>query len=533
MTLPDESRNVHLMDPRGRIVRIQDVEVEWLGSSFTSGCACLLYRMGPFDVILWVRPHEPAGSRRCFFTVGDLDASYTVFPPGGEPHAQQIEAVRTLALRFFERHPEIRGESLRSTEFASVEQVVEGVPVTGGCRARLVGVRGGALALRLDSETGDRQATCLIGPRADHGPGILGWSLQVERQGHWEQHHLDALQGYLLDVVSAIAVNLGLGSDWGQLSSPSAVVDIDLRKRGNRRVLEPDIPGDVEGRLDVRISIPSHCDQDCTYCEGRTGDAEIPPDDQVLQDIREITQRLRPLVEGGVAVNLVLLGDDVLNSPVILDVVRSLATIPPESVSFTTPGTRLADPLFARALAGSCPSLSVTLTLNGPDNATHDDVAGRQGAFKDLMRALANCREAGIGVALHHILTASTLPNLGATLEAAGVMGVPLTLVLFGTEPQYSREFVKRNLPSPELWLGALNEHRGKALKALTGTKNFPLCSLPVWARDLAVFEGATLPDDPKSTPKPCRDCGVFGEPCPGPGNGYLERLGTGWLTSL
>lgn len=514
-------------------MRIGGVDVEWLGSTLIPGFACLLYRLDRFDVILWARPHEHGRAEPCFFTVGDLDVSYTVHPIGGEPEARQIEAVRTLALRFFERHPEIGKESLRGAEAGSVEQVVDGVAVPAGHGARVVGARGGALAVRLESVTGDRQATCLMGPREERIPGILGWTLRVERQGRWEQHHLDALQGFLLDVVSAVAVNLGLGSDWGQLSTPSTVVDIDLRKRKRRRDLEAAIPDDAEGRLDVRISIPSRCDQDCTYCEGRTGADEIPPDDQVLRDAREIADRLHTLAEGGVAVNLVFFGDDVLNSPVILEVVGTFMEVSPESVSFTTPGTRLADPDFACELARTCPSVKVTMTLNGPDREKHDREAGRAGAFSDLMRALVNCKEAGIGVTLHHILTAATLPNLGATLEAASLMNVPLRLVLFGTEPQHTRAFVERNLPSPHLWFAALEDHRGLVQRVLIDLKNFPLCSLPGWARDRAVFEGATFPDVPDGMPAPCRSCAVLDDPCPGPKNRYLELLGTEWLTAL
>jgi hypothetical protein len=242
---------------------------------------------------------------------------------------------------------------------------------------------------------------------------------------------------------------------------------------------------------------------------------------------------LAGVASSGIPVDLVLVGDDVLNVPDALGLVRRLSAFGPAHVQIVTPGTRLADPALARGLADLDPRPSLTLSLLGSDAATHDRLAGCPGAYDVLAASIANGRAAGLDLRVNVVVVAPNAAVLDRVVARAAALGVPARLVMFHSEPGHGRDFLVANLPALDVVAASLRRLDGPLLDAVVEAVDVPLCVLPPALRGKAVFATASLPDPAVRRPAACTRCPASGTRCPGPTRGAVDLLGEAGLTPL
>lgn len=140
--------------------------------------------------------------------------------------------------------------------------------------------------------------------------------------------------------------------------------------------------------LYVVWEITLRCDQPCTHCGSRAGDAR--PDEL---DTVAALDVVKQLAEAG-AREVVLIGGEAYLHPGFLDIVRALraAGIQPTM----TTGGRGVTPELARAMA-EAGMLQVSVSIDGLEGA-HDKMRGARGSFRSALGALEACRTAGIAI---------------------------------------------------------------------------------------------------------------------------------------
>ncbi|MBX3268718.1 MAG: radical SAM protein [Sandaracinaceae bacterium] len=156
------------------------------------------------------------------------------------------------------------------------------------------------------------------------------------------------------------------------------------------------------------------CDHACTHCGSRAG---------VARDTELTTAQALAVVDELAAMGageVVLIGGEAYLHEGFLDIVRALAA---RSITpVMTTGGRALDAALARAMREAGLE-RVSVSIDGLE-ATHDLMRARRGSFADGMRALAACREAGLGVSANTNLNRLNAPDLEAlyeTLRDAGV----------------------------------------------------------------------------------------------------------------
>jgi hypothetical protein len=270
------------------------------------------------------------------------------------------------------------------------------------------------------------------------------------------------------------------------------------------------------------------------------------------------------LSRGGSPVSVELVGDDALRFPLLDGLLAALVAAEPDSLGVVTPGTSLGactavgngdaqptdrlpgclpgggppdprvEPDVAERLAVTGLAPRVTLTLHGPDEATHDHQAGLPGAFRRLHEAVRRCGEAGLPVRLHHVLVADALPRLATTLTLARALTSDVRLVAFASEPQHHEaahaDLLARTLPDPARVRAALAAHAAGLRDHVSALVGFVACVVPEGLADLRQNGGAPPPDLPDQPPAACRSCAAHPGACPGPDRGTVALYGEGWL---
>ncbi|MEZ4340052.1 MAG: radical SAM protein [Sandaracinaceae bacterium] len=156
------------------------------------------------------------------------------------------------------------------------------------------------------------------------------------------------------------------------------------------------------------------CDHACTHCGSRAG---------VARDTELTTTQALEVVEELAAMGaaeVVLIGGEAYLHEGFLAIVRALAAHGVAPVMTT--GGRGVDAELARAMREAGLE-RVSVSIDGLE-ATHDLMRARRGSFADGMRAIAACREAGLGVSANTNLNRLNAPDLEAlyeTLREAGV----------------------------------------------------------------------------------------------------------------
>ena len=106
----------------------------------------------------------------------------------------------------------------------------------------------------------------------------------------------------------------------------------------------------------------------------------------------------------------VTLRDDL---PKILALARKLGFA---QITLVTNGVRLSEPAYVAALKARGVT-HARLSIHGPDAATHDKIVAIPGAFERVLKAVANCRSAGLSLGVNFVLIRSNHRLLAAFVE--------------------------------------------------------------------------------------------------------------------
>lgn len=173
----------------------------------------------------------------------------------------------------------------------------------------------------------------------------------------------------------------------------------------------------------VEFCLTYRCQLNCAHCLTKPLIDQTRPEmtaDQAVRAIADLTAL------GAVFINLT--GGEPLLREDLFDIIARAAR--DRSVLITLASNALLlDEVVARRLAGVGVAI-VTMSLDGPDAATHDASRGQPGAFAALERAVAAVKAAGLDVWLTMILTAQNARDGSAlaTAKLAAAWGATLTV---------------------------------------------------------------------------------------------------------
>ncbi|MEZ4309493.1 MAG: hypothetical protein R3F14_15765 [Polyangiaceae bacterium] len=272
------------------------------------------------------------------------------------------------------------------------------------------------------------------------------------------------------------------------------------------------------------IDLPSTCDRACTFCHVST---------QPLASRRP--RGTDAAVEDALAAlsgPVLFTGDDALSHPRILDFITAarhrtddVAVIgPPRTTVTASLAPRLAEAGLARYITA----------LLGPDAASHDAVAGRQGAFDAVCETVLAMRSSRITVELVTPLVRPILPTLEALLRRGqsllGGTSLP-SLLTYAPDPVVGTAF-DREVPPWDALRAALTALSPDLLARLH-IDGLPLCVLPPQLRARAPRTlDRSDPDLRAAYPAPCTTC-TARPGCPGVPHTALRAVGPTGLTAL
>lgn len=312
-------------------------------------------------------------------------------------------------------------------------------------------------------------------------------------------------------------------------------VHVDLR--------EP-IPAELLSRLQdpalkylvVHLTLSSVCRQNCVFCTSARTKGSSRERSAMRDAERLRVGELADVLGGGSSdrrLDISVGGLDCLESPILLEVLERLKELQGlGELNLVTPGSALSSASLVRRLA-QLSVKRVTLTLLGPDAATHDQIAGRNGAFRDLMKSLENLRQFGILVDLNFVAVRSNLDLLPKIAPfGAGRVG-KIALLWYIADPGVGDDVAASLMPRFDALTQLLEEHRSSLEPHLWKINYVPPCVLPMWARSRRGESQRTYPDPPDSVPKACRKCEAYGVTCESISKMYLSIYGDGELSAL
>lgn len=512
--------------PEGRAVRAAGpASVRVLGAWRLPDRALLAARVGAVEVVIDARPAGAAASP-FYRTMRGTDVRVFRRPADPGPGRAENLAVDRLIVQYLDRDP-LQGGTSPVPETPRPEDVPGSVPLPPGMR--IAAVR--RLADALEAEVSCDAPGTTASVRWSRDPGeasFMGVGVSGRRAGDWDPRLAAALDGWAAGVASAVASVVGMDAHW-DAEAPTRTLFADL----GRPLPEgfPHLSGTRPSRIAVHVQVPSRCVQRCVFCPVATGPEPDPGDTRAVEDA--LVRSLAGVVRSGIPVDLVLVGDDALNVADPVGLVRRLSAFGPAHVQIVTPGTRLADPALARGVAGLVPRPSLTLSLLGPDAATHDALAGCPGAFDTLVASIATSRAAGLDLRVNVVVVAPNAVVLDRVVARAAGLGVPVRLVLFHSDPGHPPALLRANLPAFDVVAASLRRLDESLLDAVVEVVDVPLCVLPPTLRGRAVFAAASLPDPAVRRPAACTRCPASGTRCPGPTRGAVDFLGEAGLEPL
>ena len=156
------------------------------------------------------------------------------------------------------------------------------------------------------------------------------------------------------------------------------------------------------------------CDQRCTHCGSRAGDARAG--ELTTAEAFDVVAELASLGTR----ELALIGGEAYLHPGLLDVVAAAAARGLR-VTMTTGGRGLTAELAAQLAAAGMYSVSVSVDGLG---ATHDLFRATRGSFDAAMRAIAHARAAGMRVGCNTVVHQLNLDELEAIYERLAAAGI-------------------------------------------------------------------------------------------------------------
>jgi hypothetical protein len=247
-------------------------------------------------------------------------------------------------------------------------------------------------------------------------------------------------------------------------------------------------------------------------------------------ELERLLAALRPEMESASEVDVSLAGRDAFAMPGIAELAaRIRAERLVSRLTAVTPGCRLTDVTLVERLRGAGID-AVVLTLLGPDASTHDRVAGRKGAYRDLLTSIRNLKNAGIGWELNTVVVRQNLRCLARTVARAEQLGARIRVCHFLSEPEIPDGQVRRCMPRYSSVARIAGFHRELFERAISSIQYVPLCVLPEWARGLAGDSSRQSPEPPDVLPSVCAACPEYQRRCISVGRRYLRIFGEGEL---
>ena len=500
--------------------------MDFLGSCTAGGQAYYFLRREGTDYAIIARPHDDSG--KAFKKGKTLSYEYRVFP-GNEPDPVSAALLERFVASLLRSEKAIATTIREQGELAPPEQSRLELLSTSSLEET---------SLFRIGEEGRHVASLTVTGRDDTPCSLFHWSARIETPDDEPPRELlGRVQHFFLALVAGQMAGLPLPKGSAATAGPHKNAFVYFSLEHKDAALNTLHQMDVaEGdNVVVSIDIPSRCLNKCLFCapqEGLPPKAALDPRN-VVQQVDEILTALQPTLDKAGRTDVVLVGQDAYNSPALLPV---LARLREEErlarVTIVSPGTRLSDPDFVREL--KMHSLDVAnLTILGPDKETHDLVAGREGAFGDLMASISNLEEAGIRWELNLVLVKQNLDQLSATVRKTAEMGNRARLYYYVAEPDTPRTQIESCTPRLTDFVAVLDKDPDLFAKHLMAIHYVPLCVLPHWARPLAGHSSQSFPDPPAAAPEPCTHCPAYLTDCHAIGRHYLELYGSEELTPL
>ena len=524
-----------LPSPAGRPARVRGVALASLGGLDLPSACVQLVRVDGADVLCVARPGG-AGNASAFVSTAGAAAVYHAWPTEAPLSPGAVEALRTLCRGLAER---VEARALpRGGEDASpsADGVVAGLPTPEGVRV----VQGPRTpwGLSLTGETARGRVTVGLCERRPGEPGVLGWSLWADEAGDPDAALREAVRGLALAQIAAVEAALGAGTWWGPHVTGDDWIEVDLGAPIDGALAALAAGRDGPRSLTVRVAVPSRCACRCAFCAKEAPPAPAPVD-AVLARAGRVARALRPAATGGRPVKLVLVGDDVLGFDALPGLLDALGEAFPEGAALITPGTRLGEPGVVETLVACGLPLTVSVTLHGPDAATHDRVAGLVGAWQGLLSGLERCRAAGVPVQVAHVLTADALGGLPDTLRRAAALSPEVHLLAFTPDAGHRARdvqtpgYLAATLPPPRAVRDTLRKNRALLEAQGIVLEGFAPCLVPPALRERAHDAPHSRPDPPDAPPAACTRCTAWRTRCSGPARGVLQVHGDAWARPL
>jgi len=568
------------LDYNGRMIGWNILAVEaagvpcagYLGMVTLPGRALFFAVGGGQEVVLSARRKE-AGTR-AFRTGKQLQIDYRRFP-SHSPERGIAPLLEELAGRILAREVDLaaRIDAVRA-DVATVPArgVSDGLPGTGtadgsanttvparGVSDGLPGTgpaverwhEGDVLCLRTAAGDGREPLLVRVGPRGRFPLDLFHWSAGVMLDdGSPADSLVPAAQALLLETVGRLLFDVappGIARNEASPTGPATYFYFNLGRRGidagapdspatgssckaaGGSPFRPTIP---PGPLVLCLDVPSTCENRCLFCAAGSDDTHRIRQAQegAAGELRRILDLLRPAIAASPRVDVSFTGRDALAMPGIVELAARIRKEPNIGrLTAVTPGCHLTDVrLVQRLREGGIDS--VVLTLLGPDAATHDRVAGRKGAYRDLLASIRNLKAEGMGWELNTVVVRQNIRLLARTLARVESLGARVRLYHFLSEPEIPSDMVRRCMPRYGSLARILDCHRPLVERAVSSIQYVPLCVLPDWARPLAGDSSRQSPEPPDSLPTACAACPEFGRGCASVGRRYLKIYGDGEL---
>lgn len=510
-----------------RTVALPGGTLEFFGSALVSGRAVYFLRRHSHDIALVAGLKRE--EQRPFLAGRVVAFEYRVWP-GGEATPEEISLLEQFTHRLLAREDALARSLGDQRESADVRS---GLLLVSRASA------GGVSTFRLRPNEGENRViiSLHVASRGVLDADLMSWSVRVEScppnlRGRVQQYVLGVLARYLLDLHEPGPP--GERSDSESKSSLKyAYFDLGRPSVIRRSI---DSLGDLAGEsLVVTIAVPSSCHNQCVFCcPADVLDRGKPPSARhLLKRLDNVLRLMAHKIVGCTRFDVVLAGRDCLESDAFFPI---LARLREETriarLSIVTPGTRLADKRFVQNLKRWSID-SVMLTLLGPNSKVHDIVAGRAGAFADLMLSIQNLKEAGIQWELNTVVVNHNLEYLGKTVALGAGLGAKVRMYIYISEPIVPMEQARACAPRFTSVVEQMNRDRAAVEAGVLSIHYLPLCLVPDWALPLVGHSAQSFPDLPDELPVACTRCAAWRVRCLSVGRHYLELYGASELRPI
>lgn len=209
----------------------------------------------------------------------------------------------------------------------------------------------------------------------------------------------------------------------------------------------------------VLIEVTARCDQHCPYCFAGAGTVQEDPSFeevcQWLQFVRNIGEEERPF-------NIQLSGGEPCMRDDLPRIVKYAKKLGFPYIQLNTNGKRLSyDQPFLKALANAGLS-SVFLQFDGTSDAIYEKLRS-EALFADKKRAIANCGEAGLGIALVPVIVPGVNDGHVGEILRFAVSHMPTVRGVHFQPVSYFGRYPQENQPHftmPEM-INAISEQTG------------------------------------------------------------------------